>query len=81
MPDTELQSAPLSGVRVVDLTDAQASFSSRLLADLGAEVVKIEPPEGPGNVSRGLFSMVLRTAKIVFLSGITTVVSCRSRSI
>lgn len=55
MPDTELQSAPLSGVRVVDLTDAQASFSSRLLADLGAEVVKIEPPEGSRERFQGPF--------------------------
>jgi crotonobetainyl-CoA:carnitine CoA-transferase CaiB-like acyl-CoA transferase len=33
----------LDGVRVVDLTDAYGAFSSRLLADLGAEVVRVEP--------------------------------------
>ena len=37
--------APLSGVRVLDLADEQGSFCSKLLADLGATVVKIENPE------------------------------------
>jgi crotonobetainyl-CoA:carnitine CoA-transferase CaiB-like acyl-CoA transferase len=36
----------LEGVRVVDLTDGPANLCSRLLADLGAEVVLVEPPGG-----------------------------------
>jgi crotonobetainyl-CoA:carnitine CoA-transferase CaiB-like acyl-CoA transferase len=32
----------LAGVRVVDLTGAYGAYSSRLLADLGAEVVRVE---------------------------------------
>ena len=36
----------LADVRVVDLTDAYGAFASRLLADLGAEVVRIEAPGG-----------------------------------
>jgi crotonobetainyl-CoA:carnitine CoA-transferase CaiB-like acyl-CoA transferase len=38
---------PLSGVRVVELAGYIAGvYPGRLLADLGAEVVKIEPPDG-----------------------------------
>lgn len=36
----------LAGIRVVDLTDETGAFATRLLADLGAEVVRVEPPEG-----------------------------------
>jgi len=38
---------PLSGLRVVELAGYIAgSYTGRLLADLGAEVVKVEPPDG-----------------------------------
>lgn len=43
---------PLSGVRVLDGADEKGEFCGRLLADLGAEVLRLEPPEG--GVSRGL---------------------------
>lgn len=38
--------AALDGVRVVDLGDELAAYASRLLADLGAEVIRVEPPTG-----------------------------------
>jgi crotonobetainyl-CoA:carnitine CoA-transferase CaiB-like acyl-CoA transferase len=38
---------PLSGIRVVDLTSLlPGGIATRLLADLGAKVVKVEPPGG-----------------------------------
>ncbi len=37
---------PLDGVRVIDLADRSAALAGRLLADLGAEVILVEPPSG-----------------------------------
>ena len=36
----------LEGVRVIEFTDETGSYCGKLLADLGAEVIKIEPPGG-----------------------------------
>lgn len=45
-PDGE-RGAPLAGVRVVDFGNLTACpFSTRLLGNLGADVLKIEPPQG-----------------------------------
>lgn len=43
----------LDGLRVIDLTQGIAGpYATKLLADLGAEVVKVEPPDG--DYTRGL---------------------------
>ncbi|MBA4180691.1 MAG: hypothetical protein C0506_08905 [Anaerolinea sp.] len=38
--------APLSGYRIIETGDESGIFAGRLLADLGAEVVRVEPPGG-----------------------------------
>ncbi|MBE9374609.1 CoA transferase [Saccharopolyspora sp. HNM0983] len=43
-PDDE--PAPLRSLRVIDTADAPAEMCARYLADLGAEVVRVEPPGG-----------------------------------
>src|SRR5690242_15278602 len=38
--------AVLEGVRVLDLTSRQGMLCAQILADLGADVVQVEPPGG-----------------------------------
>ena len=47
---------PLSGVKVVEYCDfISGPYCTKLLADLGAEVIKIERPEGDSARKRGPF--------------------------
>lgn len=42
----EVRRGPLTGVRVVEVASEHAAFAGKLMADLGAEVVLVEPPGG-----------------------------------
>src|SRR5215470_8770712 len=47
-PVSDVQSlpGPLAGLRILELADEKGQFCGKLLGDLGADVVKIEPPGG-----------------------------------
>ena len=66
---------PLAGLQVLELADEKGQFCGKLLGDLGADVVKIEPPGGERNrhigpflddiphPERSLFLLVYNTSK------------------
>ena len=45
----------LQGIRILDLADEKASFCSKLLADMGAYVIKVERPGGDSSRKIGPF--------------------------
>src|SRR5689334_14342774 len=47
--------AVLQSVRVLDLTERQGMLCAQILADLGADVVQVEPPGGAAGRQAGPF--------------------------
>jgi benzylsuccinate CoA-transferase BbsE subunit len=64
---------PYAGVRILDMTYALGSYAGRLFADLGAEVIRVEPPGGlpdrkrmtPGAPSEARFAFFNASKKSV----------------
>jgi crotonobetainyl-CoA:carnitine CoA-transferase CaiB-like acyl-CoA transferase len=49
-------SGPLSGVRILEMTSVVLGpWACQILADMGAEVIKVEPPRGDSNRTLGAF--------------------------
>jgi hypothetical protein len=81
--DAEPLPGPLAGLRVLELADEKGQFCGKLLADLGADVVKIEPPGGEPcrHATSGRFSTTSPTRSAACRSGTTTPPSAASPSI
>jgi crotonobetainyl-CoA:carnitine CoA-transferase CaiB-like acyl-CoA transferase len=70
-----MEGGALHGVRVLDLSGEPGQFCGKLMGDLGAEVIKIEPPEGDDvrglgpfcddleDVNRSLYWHAMNTSK------------------
>jgi len=55
MSDADTRPGPLAGLRVLELADEKGQFCGKLFADLGADLIKIEPPGGEATRRVGPF--------------------------
>ena len=71
MTEAQTLPGPLVGLRVLELADEKGQFCGKLLGDLGADVVKIEPPAARPPVASDHSSTTSLTPTAVCHSGIT----------
>lgn len=77
---TEQRSGPLNGLKMLDFTRAYAGpYASMLLADMGATVIKVEPPEG--DPTRQLGPYLNNEDKDMGLGGFNSSVNRNKKSI
>ena len=55
MTDAQSLPGPLTGLRILELSDEKGQFCGKLMGDLGADVIKIEPPGGEAARRMGPF--------------------------
>jgi benzylsuccinate CoA-transferase BbsE subunit len=66
---------PYAGIRILDMTHTLGSYAGRLFADLGAEVIRVEPPGGlpdrqrmtPGTPQEARFAFLNASKKSVVI--------------
>jgi benzylsuccinate CoA-transferase BbsE subunit len=67
------EARPYAGIRILDMTHMLGSYAGRLFADLGAEVIRVEPPGGlpdrrrmtPGTLTEARFAFLNASKKSV----------------
>jgi crotonobetainyl-CoA:carnitine CoA-transferase CaiB-like acyl-CoA transferase len=55
MTAVSAETGPLAGLRILEIADEKGQFCGKLMADLGADVIKIEPPGGMATRQVGPF--------------------------